>query len=143
VAADPGYWHQQQMERVINRGIQVVIPPDSGRRRGTRPGWEKGLYAFMRQVLSTEHGQEDLQVVETIVRDKWVPVEHLEEYRPSEVCQMVEERTRLRFSMTDHTKAWRHYKVSRPAAPAILSGRMRATASGTGPTATTFPPRPG
>ena len=45
------------MERVINRGIQVVIPPDSGRRKGTRPGWDKGLYAFMRRVLSTEHGQ--------------------------------------------------------------------------------------
>jgi transposase len=57
VVADPGYWHQQQMERVINRGIQVLIPPDSGRRKGTRPGWDKGLYAFMRRVLSTEHGQ--------------------------------------------------------------------------------------
>ena len=45
------------MERVINRGIQVVIPPDSGRHKGTRPGWDKGLYAFMRGVLSTEHGQ--------------------------------------------------------------------------------------
>jgi transposase len=57
VVADPGYWHKQQMERVINRGIQVVIPPDSGRRKGARPGWDKGLYAFMRRVLSTEHGQ--------------------------------------------------------------------------------------
>jgi len=57
VVADPGYWHQQQLERVINRGVQVLIPPDSGRRKGTRPGWDKGLYAFMRRVLSTEHGQ--------------------------------------------------------------------------------------
>ena len=57
VVADAGYWHQQQMERVINRGIQVVIPPDSGRRKGARPGWDKGLYAFMRRVLSTEHGE--------------------------------------------------------------------------------------
>jgi transposase len=57
VVADPGYWHKQQMERVVNRGIQVVIPPDSGLRKGTRPGWDKGLYAFMRRVLSTEHGQ--------------------------------------------------------------------------------------
>jgi transposase len=48
VVADPGYWHQQQMERVINRGIQVVIPPDPGLRKGARPGWDKGLYAFMR-----------------------------------------------------------------------------------------------
>lgn len=57
VVADPGYWHKQQMENVVSRGIQVVIPPDSGRREGARPGWDKGLYAFMRRVLSTEHGK--------------------------------------------------------------------------------------
>jgi transposase len=57
VVADPGYWHKQQMENVVSRGIQVVIPPDSGLRKGARPGWNKGLYAFMRRVLSTEHGQ--------------------------------------------------------------------------------------
>jgi hypothetical protein len=57
VIADPGYWHKKQMESVVARGIQVVIPPDSGLRKDTRPGWDKGLYAFMRRVLSTEHGQ--------------------------------------------------------------------------------------
>jgi hypothetical protein len=57
VVADPGYWHKQQMENVVSRGIQVLIPPDSGLRKGTRPGWDKGLYAFMRRVLATEHGQ--------------------------------------------------------------------------------------
>jgi transposase len=57
VVADPGYWHRQQMESVVSRGIPVVIPPDSGLRKGARPGWDKGLYAFMRRVLATEHGQ--------------------------------------------------------------------------------------
>ena len=57
VVADPGYWHKQQMENVVSRGIQVLIPPDSGLRKGTRPGWDKGLYAFMRRVLATEHGK--------------------------------------------------------------------------------------
>jgi hypothetical protein len=57
VVAEAGYWHKQQMENVVSRGIQVVIPPDSGLRKGARPGWDKGLYAFMRRVLSTEHGQ--------------------------------------------------------------------------------------
>jgi transposase len=57
IVADPGYWHKQQMENVVNRGIQVVIPPDSGLRKGARPGWDKGPYAFMRRVLATEHGQ--------------------------------------------------------------------------------------
>jgi transposase len=57
VVADPGYWHKAQMENVVSRGIPVLIPPDSGRRKDTRPGWNKGLYAFMRRVLATEHGQ--------------------------------------------------------------------------------------
>lgn len=57
VLADTGYWHKRQMENIVNRGMQVLVPPDSGLRKGTRPGWDKGLYAFMRRVLATEHGQ--------------------------------------------------------------------------------------
>ena len=57
IVADPGYWHKQQMENVVSHGIPVLIPPDSGVREGTRPGWNKGLYAFMRRVLASERGQ--------------------------------------------------------------------------------------
>jgi transposase len=56
VVADAGYWHQAQMERVINEGIQVLIPPDAAKRASARPGWEGGYYAHMRRVLATEHG---------------------------------------------------------------------------------------
>src|SRR4051812_18692793 len=55
---DAGYWHHQQMERIVDRGIQVLIPPDAKSRKGTRPGWDGGLYEFMRRVLATEHGGE-------------------------------------------------------------------------------------
>jgi transposase len=59
VLADAGYWHQEQMERVVAAGSQVLIPPDSSRRKTTtRPGWDGGLYAFMRRVLTTERGAE-------------------------------------------------------------------------------------
>jgi transposase len=54
--ADAGYWHQRQMERIVDRGIAVLIPPDASKRRGARPGWDGGLYAFMRRVLATDHG---------------------------------------------------------------------------------------
>ena len=54
--ADAGYWHQQQMERIVDQGIAVLIPPDASKRRGARPGWDGGLYAFMRRVLATERG---------------------------------------------------------------------------------------
>jgi transposase len=54
--ADAGYWHQKQMESVVGRGMQILIPPDSKKRGGARPGWKGGYYAFMRRVLATEHG---------------------------------------------------------------------------------------
>ena len=54
--ADAGYWHQRQMENIIDRGIQVLIPPDAGKRKGTRPGWDGGAYAHMRRVLQTDFG---------------------------------------------------------------------------------------
>jgi hypothetical protein len=57
VVADAGYWQKKQMQNVVSRGIQVLIPPDSGLRKDTRPGWDKGMYAFMRRVLAAEHGQ--------------------------------------------------------------------------------------
>jgi transposase len=56
VVADAGYWHQKQMEKVVSRGIQVLIPPDARKREGSRPGWDGGLYAFMRRVLDTDTG---------------------------------------------------------------------------------------
>ena len=53
VLADAGYWHQRQIETVASDGIQVLVPPDAGLRRGARPGWTGGLYDFMRRVLAT------------------------------------------------------------------------------------------
>ena len=54
--ADAGYWHGEQMERIVDRGIQVLIPPDTSRRRATRRNWDGGHYDFMRRVLATERG---------------------------------------------------------------------------------------
>ncbi len=58
VVADAGYWHQPQMENIVNRGVRVLVAPDAGKRRGSRPGWDGGAYAFMRRVLATEAGRE-------------------------------------------------------------------------------------
>jgi hypothetical protein len=44
------------MESIVSRGIQVIVPPDATKRKGARPGWDGGLYAFMRRVLATEPG---------------------------------------------------------------------------------------
>jgi transposase len=58
VLADAGYWHQIQMERLLRDGLTVLIPPDAKKRAGARPGWDGGLYSFMRRVLDTDTGGE-------------------------------------------------------------------------------------
>jgi len=56
VVADSGYWHQAQMDELALNNITVLIPPDAGKRKDTRPGWDGGRYAFMRRVLATDIG---------------------------------------------------------------------------------------
>jgi transposase len=57
--ADAGYWNEQHMDHVVGEhGIQVLIPPDSGKRQGERPGWTGGRYSFMRRVLASDLGNE-------------------------------------------------------------------------------------
>ena len=36
--------------------MTVLVAPDAKKRAGTRPGWDGGLYAFMRRVLASERG---------------------------------------------------------------------------------------
>jgi transposase len=56
--ADAGYWHGEQMQRITDRGIQLLIPPDTSRRRTTRRNWGGGRYDEMREVLASERGGE-------------------------------------------------------------------------------------
>jgi len=58
VLADAGYWHTNQIEHLLADGFRVLVPPDSMVRDGGRPGWEGGMYSFMRRVLSTDRGRE-------------------------------------------------------------------------------------
>ena len=36
--------------------MTVLVPPDANKRGGARPGWNGGLYAFMRRALATDRG---------------------------------------------------------------------------------------
>jgi transposase len=58
VVADAGYWHHQQMDELAAQGIAVLIPPDSKKRKATRPGWDGGRYTWMRRLLATDIGRE-------------------------------------------------------------------------------------
>lgn len=73
VLADAGYWHEEQMDNIVSHGIQVLIPPDGGKRTQARPGWDGGRYEFMRRVLKTDRGSELYRkrktMIETIFGD--------------------------------------------------------------------------
>src|SRR5829696_5954806 len=56
--ADAGYWHGEQMQRITERGTQVLIPPDTSRKKTTRRNWDGGRYDEMRRVLASERGGE-------------------------------------------------------------------------------------
>jgi len=56
VVADAGYWHHEQMDQLAAQGIPLLIPPDAGKRKNARPGWDGGRYTWMRYLLATENG---------------------------------------------------------------------------------------
>ena len=56
VVADAGYWHTQQMDSLAAQGIPLLIPPDAGKPKTARPGWEGGLYTWVCHLLATEDG---------------------------------------------------------------------------------------
>jgi hypothetical protein len=56
VLADAGYRHQSQMQALAGDGLAALIPPDANKRKGARPGWNGGLYAFIRRALATPAG---------------------------------------------------------------------------------------
>jgi hypothetical protein len=57
ILADAGYWHQDQMDAIVSRGMQILIPLDAQKRKGARAGWTGGGYAWMRTVLANQSGR--------------------------------------------------------------------------------------
>ena len=82
VLADAGYWHTRQMENIVSDGIQVLVPPDAGLREGTRPGWDKGPYAFMRRVLSSDAGHELYKHRKATVEPVFAQIKFNRKFRP-------------------------------------------------------------
>jgi transposase len=58
VLADAGYWRNDAIEALVERGIQTLVAPDADSRKQPRPGRRGGLYDFVRQVLATDWGKQ-------------------------------------------------------------------------------------
>jgi transposase len=55
--ADSGYWNEEQIDNVVaNEHVQVLIPPDAGKRSTPRPGWDGGRYTSTRRAHASDYG---------------------------------------------------------------------------------------
>ncbi|MGH2861473.1 MAG: transposase [Solirubrobacteraceae bacterium] len=76
VVADAGYWHTHQMHRLAQAGIEVLVAPDGGARKGTRPGWNNGLYQQMRDKLATDPGKQLYRHRKTTIEPVFGQIKH-------------------------------------------------------------------
>jgi len=109
--ADAGYWNEQHMDQVIaEHGIPVLIPPDSSRRNGQRPGWTGGRYAFMRRVLETEAGAALYRLRKQTVEPVFAHTKHNRKFNRFHRRGRTAVRTEWRLLMTTHNlaKLYRH-----------------------------------
>jgi transposase len=58
VLADAGYWKNDAIEAIVERGIQTLVAPDADSRKEPRLGRRGGLYDFVRRVLATDWGKQ-------------------------------------------------------------------------------------
>lgn len=69
---------------------------------------------FIRADELTDEQSAALEKFQTIIRDKYVPVEDLGNLRPKDVVRQVNKRVNFEFTMHAHTQAWHYYEI-RPA----------------------------
>jgi transposase len=111
VAADAGYWNEQQMDEVVaNKHIPVLVAPDKGS-RATPKRWLKGGRAtWMRAVLASEHGRERYAKRKQTVEPPYGDTKHNKGFIRFHRRGRTKVRTEFRLLMMAHnlTKLHRH-----------------------------------
>lgn len=89
--------------------FRVLLLPQTG------PKTEAdAVMRFVREEELTDEQRQARDVVQTIVRTRQIPVQNQGRHKPGGVAREVETQLGVRFRISDHTAAWRHYGV-RPA----------------------------
>jgi transposase len=111
VAADAGYWNEQQMDEVVaNKHIPALVAPDKGS-RGTPKRWLNGGRArWMRAVLASEHGRERYGKRKQTVEPLYGDTKHNKGFIRFHRRGRMKVRTEFRLLMMAHnlTKVHRH-----------------------------------
>ena len=116
--ADAQYWNEQHIDQIVaDEHIQVLIPPDSGMRRGPRPGWTGGRYAAMRTSLSSPAGKELYGRREQMIEPVFAHTKHNRRITRFTRRGRTAVRTEWRLLMATHnlTKLHRHHLTALPA----------------------------
>jgi transposase len=111
IAADAGYWNEQQMDQVVaDKHIPVLVAPDKGS-RGTPKRWlNEKRPAWMRTVLSSEHGRVRYAKRKQTVEPLYGDTKHNKGFIRFHRRGRIKVRTEFRLLMMTHnlTKVYRH-----------------------------------
>jgi transposase len=108
--ADAGFWNEQQMDKLAADGIAVLVPPESGRRKGQRPGWTGGRSAWMRHLLDTDQGRTVYRLRRQVIEPVFGHTKHNRKFTQFHRRGRAAVRTEWRLLMMTHnlTKLYRH-----------------------------------
>jgi hypothetical protein len=108
--ADAGFWNEQQMDKLAVAGIAVLVPPESGKRKGQRPGWSGGRYSWMRTLLTSDRGRELYRQRRQVIEPVFGHTKHNRKFTQFHRRGRAAVRTESRLLMMTHnlTKLYRH-----------------------------------
>ena len=108
--ADAGFWNEQQLDQLAADGIAVLVPPESGKRKGQRPGWSGGRYEWMRRLLASDHGHELYRQRRQVIEPVFGHTKHNRKFTQFHRRGRGAVRTEWRLLMMTHnlTKLYRH-----------------------------------
>ncbi len=112
VAADAGYWNEQQMDDVVNNEhIPVLVAPDKGSRATPKRWLTDGRANWMRTVLKSEDGHRRYAKRKQTVEPLYGDTKHNRGFIRFHRRGRVKVRTEFRLLMMTHnlTKAHRHH----------------------------------
>jgi transposase len=111
IAADAGYWNEQQMDDVVaDRHIPVLVAPDKGSRDTPKRWLNSGRATWMRAVLGSDHGRERYGKRKQTVEPLYGDTKHNRGFIRFHRRGRVKVRTEFRLLMMAHnlTKVHRH-----------------------------------
>jgi hypothetical protein len=111
IAADAGYWNEQQMDEVVaDKHLPVLVAPDKGSRDTPKRWLTSGRATWMRAVLGSEHGRERYGKRKQTVEPLYGDTKHNKGFTRFHRRGRIKVRTEFRLLMMAHnlTKVHRH-----------------------------------